>query len=353
MALVLTAVLGAAMFVGCGNSSQNQASGTSESSPSVASQSASASQAAGSGDTKEKTKINVAVLKGPTGIGAAKLIDENTHAECKNSYNFDIASAPDEITGKIISGDVDIAAVPTNVAAVLYNKTKGDVQIAAINTLGNLYVLDNGNENIKSIKDLKGKTITLAGQGSIPEFALRYILNANGVQADLDFMSDHAAVAQALASGEASIAVLPEPQVTAVELKDSKVVTAIDLSKEWENACKKNGVEDSKLAMGCIVARKDFIEKNEEAFKNFLTEYEDSIDYTENASDVAKLVEKYQIMDSAAAAEKAIPNCNIVYFDGKDMKTMVANLYKVLYDANPTSIGGKIPDDNFYYNANE
>lgn len=344
MALILTAVLGAAMFAGCGNSSQNEASESVGNSASVL-------QSSGIEDTDSRTNINIAVLKGPTGIGAARLIDENINNESKNKYNFDIAASPDEITGKLISGDIDIAAIPTNLASVVYNKTKGEIQVAAVNTLGVLYLLEDGTQNIKSVSDLEGKTIALSGQGSVPEYALEYILNAYGVKANLEFMSEHAEVAQALASGSVSLAVLPEPQVTAVEMKNSKIVTAIDLNKEWVNACKKNGIEDSRLAMGCIVARKDFINNNKKAFEDFLAEYENSIDYTENASNVAKLVEKYQIMASAAAAEKAIPNCNIVYFDGKDMKAMLSNFYKILYDANPASVGGKVPSDDFYYIA--
>jgi len=351
MALILSAVLGAAMLAGCGSSAQKSAqTGNTSAKSAVASSALASAKSAAKSSDKEKTKMNVAVLKGPTGIGAAKLIDESKNNESKNSYDFTIAASPDEITGKLVSGELDAAAVPTNLAAVLYNKTQGKVQIAAINTLGVLYLLDDGSTSIQSVADLEGKTIAISGQGSVPEYALEYILKANGVKANLEFMQEHAQVAQALAGGKVSIAVLPEPQVTAVEMKNDKIVTALDLTKEWEAACKKNGDDsDSRLAMGCVVARKDFIDKNKDAFNTFLAEYQDSISYTENASDVSKLVEKYAIMDSAKAAEKAIPNCNIVYYDGKDMKTMITNFYKVLYDANPASVGGKLPGDDFYY----
>ena len=302
-------------------------------------------------ENTEKTNINFAVLKGPTGIGASKLMSDNENKESLNNYNVTIASAPDELAGKIISGEIDVAAVPTNLAATLYNKTEGKVKIAALNTLGVLYLLENESEDIKSVKDLSGKTIYASGQGATPEYVINYLLGKNGLSdVKVEYMKEHAELATALASGEVSLGVLPEPNVTAVLIKNDKVKIALDLTKEWENAVKGTEYEGSVLTMGCIVVRDDFLNENKEAFDNFLKEYKESINYTnENVEDTAALVEKYEIMASKAAAQKAIPNCNIVYVDGDEMKDSIKNFYEVLFNANPKSLGGKLPDDNFYY----
>ena len=193
---------------------------------------------------------------------------------------------------------------------------------------------------------MAGKTIFSSGQGAVPEYALQYILQKNGIEnVTIQYMTEHAELATALVAGEVNIALLPEPNVTAVLLKDSSIRKALDLTQEW------NKVEtNAQLAMGCIVARKDFIENNPEAFSAFLQEYEASVNYVnDNVSDTAVLVEQYGIMDSASAAEKAIPNCNIVFLSGQEMKTALEGFYNILFTANPKSIGGALPNEDFYY----
>ena len=295
----------------------------------------------------EKTQINLAVLKGPTAFGTLGLMDSNDNGTTKNQYNITVSAAPDEVNGKIIKGDVDIAAVPANVASVLFNKTNGEVQMLAVNTLGTLYVVSK-NIEINSVSDLKGKTIYLYGQGSTPEFALNYILTQNGIDpkkdVTIEFKSEHAEAVTTLATSESGIAVLPEPFVTNAMAKDTEIKTVLDLTKEWDNVG--NG---SQLVMGCIVARKSFIEENPQAVKDFLAEYKESIKKTEtDVAGVAQLSGKYDIIP-AKVAEKAIPNCNIVYTDGEEMKTAVNGFYNVLFDMNPNSIGGTVPGDELYF----
>ena len=245
---------------------------------------------------------------------------------------------------KIISGEVDIAAVPTNIAPLIYNKTNGNIAVLAVNTLGVLYIVENG-DSIHTIKDLEGKTIYSSGQGAVPEYVLNYLLEKNNVEnVNIVYMTEHAEVAAALADGRADIALLPEPNVTAVIMKNSEIRIAVDVNDEWK---KTNG---SELAMGCIVAGKEFIDENKEAVDIFLKEYSESIDYVNNnVSEAAELVEKYGIMASSDAAVKAIPNCNIVYKEKDEMKTMLEAFYDVLYKANPKSVGGEIPDTELYY----
>ena len=294
----------------------------------------------------EEAQINVGVLKGPTGIGAVELMKKSSEGKTEGNYNISVANAADEINGKIAKGELDIAAVPTNVAPVLYNKDNGAYSVLAVNTLGVLYVLENGN-TINSVSDLSGKTVYMAGQGAVPEYVMEYILEKNGIDdTEIVFMTEHAEAAAALADGRADIVVLPEPNVTAVMMQNENARIALDLTEEWK------AVSGNDMAMGCIIARKDFIEANQEAVETFLDEYEDSIEYVnENIKDAAVLVEESGIMASAPAAEKAIPNCNIVYIDGEDMEKVLNGFYEVLYEAEPKSIGGSLPGKDFYYNG--
>lgn len=302
-----------------------------------------------SGCSEKKTEIgnepvNITMLKGPTGIGAVKLMEESEKNETDGNYNINVSAAADDAMAKIISGEVDIAAVPTNIAPLIYNKTNGNIEVLAVNTLGVLYIVENG-DSIHTIEDLEGKTIYSSGQGAVPEYVLNYLLEKNNVEnVNIVYMTEHAEVAAALADGRADIALLPEPNVTAVMMKNSEIRIAVDVNDEWK---KTNG---SELAMGCIVAGKEFIDENKEAVDIFLKEYSESIDYVNNnVSEAAELVEKYGIMASSDAAVKAIPNCNIVYKEKDEMKTMLESFYDVLYKANPKSVGGEIPDTELYY----
>ncbi len=299
-------------------------------------------------ESTEKVSINIAALKGPTGLGMLKLMSDSDAGETQNDYHFELLSDSNDMVGKITTGEADIAAVPTNMAALLYQKTQGKVQLAALNTLGVLYILTNG-ETVESIQDLKGKTVYATGQGAVPEYALDYILQQNGLEVGTDvtveYKAEHAELASLLIAGDASIAMLPEPYVTQVLSKNPDISVALNLTEEWEKAA---GAE-SVLTMGCIVVRKEFAEEHKDALDAFLSEYEASISYTnsdpENAS---TLSEQYDIMPAAVAA-KAIPNCNIVYMDGSEMKEKVSAFFDVLFQANPQSIGGALPDDAFYY----
>jgi ABC-type nitrate/sulfonate/bicarbonate transport systems, periplasmic components len=296
----------------------------------------------------EKTTIKIAALKGPTGLGMLKLMSDNDAKTAAENYEFTIVGAPDEIVSKISKGEVDVAAVPTNLAATLYNKTEGKVQMAAVNTLGVLSILTKG-EDISSIKDLKGKTIYSSGQGSTPEYALNYILSQNGLEVGKDvkveYKAEHAELAALVVSGKAKIAVLPEPFVTQVTAKDKDVKIALNITDEWNKVAGGKSV----LTMGCLIVRKDFVEQHKEAFDAFLKEYKESTDYTNTkVEEAAALSEKYDIMP-AAVAKKAIPNCNIVYMDGDEMKAKIPDFLNVLFTANQKSVGGKLPGDDFYY----
>lgn len=311
--------------------------------------SSSAAPSAEESSRADKTIIHVAGLKGPTGLSMVKLMSDGKAGTASEDDQFTLVSSPDEIVAKISSGEVDVAAAPTNLAATLYQKTNGGVQLAAVTTLGVLYVVTTGGETIGNISDLKGKTVYASGQGATPEYALNYILRQNGLEpgkdVQVEYKSEHAELASLVIAGKAKIAVLPEPFVTQVLMKNSSAKVALDLTQEW----KKAAGDKSVLTMGCLIVRKKFAEENKAALDSFLKDYKASAEYTNsNVEQAAKLSQEFGIMDSSIA-EKAIPNCAIVYLDGTEMKEKIPEFLKVLYQANPKSVGGKLPADDFYY----
>lgn len=290
--------------------------------------------------------VRVATLMGPTGMGMAKLMDDAANGTTALSYDFTVASAPDQVASAVISGSADIAAVPVNLASVLWKKTEGNVQVAAVNTLGVLYVLENG-DTIHSISDLAGKTLYATGQGATPEYVLNYLLAANGLDpaADLtvEYLSEHTELAAKMSAGEVVLGMLPEPNVTSVLLGNENVRVALDLTEEWDK------VSDSALIQGCIIVNRAFAEEYPQAVETFLEEYRASVDFAnENPAEASVLIEAAGIVPKAAVAQKALPNCNICLLTGEEMKTAVRQMLEVLYNADPKSVGGALPDEDFY-----
>ena len=303
---------------------------------------------------------SIAALKGPTAMGLVKLMRENdemTNAllssdkpyegEVGNFYTFTLAGSADEVTPALLKGELDMACVPANLAAVLYGKTEGAVEVLAVNTLGVLYIVENG-ESVQSIADLKGQTIVAAGKGSTPEYALRYLLSENGIDPDsdvtIDWKSEHSECVAALASGQAALALLPQPFVTVAQSKIEGLRMALDLNAEWDALDNGSG-----LITGVIVARREVVEENPAAVNEFLKEYAASVDYVNsNTADAAALIGEYGIVD-AAVAEKALPYCNIVCLTGEEMQAKLSGYLQVLADANADSVGGKMPETDFYY----
>ena len=297
--------------------------------------------------SKTKSEVRIGVLKGPTGIGSAYLMSQNEKGESLNKYSFSSAAAPTDLTSRLISGELDMAALPTNVAAALYAKTNGNVQIIALNTLGVLYILENGS-SVKSISDLRGKTVYATGQGSNPEYVLNFILRQNGLEPKEDVnivYMDASELTTRMAAGIIDLCMLPVPNVTTALMKNKNVKIALDLTDEWN---KISG--GSELTMGCIVIRKNANLKAD-TISDFLKEYKNSIDYVnKNIKEASQLVAKYEITGSAEIAAAAIPDCNLTCITGADsIKTAIEGYYKVLFDADPTSIGGSVPNAEFYY----
>ena len=290
---------------------------------------------------QDDTEIRIAALKGPTGMGMVKLADKQNYP----NYTVSIEASPDALNPRIISGEVDVAAVPVNLASVLYNKLDGDISVLAVSTLGVLYVVEAGSE-VNSVADLAGKTVYATGQGATPEYILNYLLDKNGVagSVEVNYVGEHAALATMLADGSAEIGMLPEPNVTSTLTGNDNLRIALNLTEEWNKVC------STELVQGVVIARKSFVNEHPEAIEQFLREYEKSSAFVnENIDEAAKLIVDAGILGNVEIAKKAIPNCNISFSKGEAMHKAVEGMLTVLFEANPKSIGGKLPDKDFYY----
>ncbi len=296
---------------------------------------------------EEKTAIRLGGLKGPTSMGMVKLLDDAENSLTKNAYEFTMAGSADELTPKILKGELDILAVPANLGAILSKNSGGAVQMLAVNTLGVIYIVEKGGETVQTIEDLRGKTVYATGKGSTPEYALTYLLSQHGLDISTDvtveWKSEPTEVVAQMATEEASVAMLPQPFVTVAAGQLENLRIALDLTKEWEAL--DNG---SQFVTAGLIIRKEFAEANPDAVKTFLEEYAASTAYANEApAEAAQLIEKYGIV-KAAVAEKAIPYCNIVCIAGEDMKQMVSGYFEVLFAQNPKAVGGELPGDDFY-----
>ena len=302
--------------------------------------------------------IHLGLLSGPTGMGAAKMLADNDAAYAQVEagtyeggtllrYEVTLGSDPaNDIVPRLTNGELDIAAVPTNLAATLYNRTSGGIRLLALNTLGVLHILENG-DTVNSLADLEGRTLYATGQGANPEYVLNYLLEANGLDpaadVDIQWLASEELTAR-MASGDIDLCMLPVPAATTVMMQNSDVRDAVDLNDAWTES----GAQGT-FTMGCLVARTEWLEENSELVPAILEEYAASIDYANSSpEEAAALIEQYGIVPKAAVAQAAIPQANMVCITGEDMKG-IADYYQVLFDADPTSIGGAIPGEDFYY----
>ena len=348
-------LLSAAMLLGlaaCGGTSSS-VTASSEAASEAASSSAASSEAASSEAAAEENtlstadSVRIAGLKGPTTMGLVNLLPMQEDGTANLSYDLQLYGAADEIVPLLTKGELDMAAIPANLAATLYQKTEGAIQVMAVNTLGVLYVVEKG-DTVQSVADLKGRTILSTGKGTTPEYVLRYILAQNGIDPDndvtIEFYSEATEVTAQMAVAGDAIAVLPQPYVTSASMQDDTLRVALDLTAEWEKVC------DTQLITGVTVVRTAYAEEHPDVVAAFLEDYAASVDAANNDLDgTAALCEEQGVVAKAAIAKAALPECNIVCITGEDMKADVAGYAQVLYDADPASVGGAMPDDGFYY----
>ena len=347
LSLLLAAALSLGLLAGCGRSGSSS-SGSSQPEGSGGSSSSGSSQ-----ERQPAEEIDFMVLNGPTGVGASWLLDnyslENAPEDAPFALNATVVADNSEVTAALINRSADIAALSTNVAANLSAKSDGAIQVLAVNTLGVLYILEKG-DSVQSMADLAGKTLLApsTGKGANPEYILNYLLEQSGVdpaQVDIQWITPQEITAQ-MTTSEAGICMLPVPAATALLLQDSGVRQALSLSEEWDK------LERGSLPMGCIVARTEFVEEKPELVESFLDLYEDSISFMSdpnNLEEAAALAARQQITASEAVAHAAIPQCNLTFVTGEEMKNLLEQYYSVLFQANPDSIGGSLPYDSFYY----
>ena len=332
------------------------ACGASSSGSSVAAGSAASSQPASSSASSEAVEtlsttesVRIAGLKGPTTMGLVNLLPMMEAGETAIDYDLQLYGTADEIVPLLMKGELDMAAIPANLAATLYQKTEGQIQALAVNTLGVLYVVEKG-DTVQSIQDLKGRTVLSTGKGTTPEYVLRYILTQNGIDPDKDltieYYSEATEVTAQMAVAEDAIAVLPQPYVTSAGMQDETLRVALDLTAEWEK------VSDTQLITGLTVVRKEYAEAHPDVIEAFLAEYAQSVEAANtDVEGTAALCEAQGVVAKAAIAQKALPQCKIVCLTGEELKTNAEGDLQVLYDADPASVGGALPGADFYYGA--
>lgn len=348
LSLLCVLSLSAALLAGCSTAGN---AGTSET-PDSSSTPSNVTEPESSQETVDPIDVNVMALKGPTAMGMVQFMNESdSGAITDNNYNFNITAATDEVSAALAQGTTDIAAVPANLASVLYNNTEGGVQVLAINTLGVLYIVESG-DTVNSVEDLRGKTIYASGKGSTPEYALNYVLTQNGIDPSTDvtieWKSEQAECLSALMAEENAIAMLPQPFVTTAQAQSENLRVALDLTEEWD-ALQADSDAPSTLVTGVVVARTAFVEEHPEVVSEFLDHYQDSVEYVNaNVEEAAQLVGQYEIV-TAEVAQKALPECNIVFIEGAEMKEKLSGYLSVLFEQNPQSVGGALPDDAFYF----
>ena len=302
-------------------------------------------------DTPAPAEVNLYVLSGPTGIGAMNLWAAADAGETQNTYYITMPGANDEVVAAISNGDADIAAVATNLAATLYNKTSGGVTVLAVNTLGVLSLLGSGQE-IASIADLAGKTIYAPGQGANPEYILRYVLNGNGLDPDKDvtirFVGEGSELLTVWQTDPKAVIMAPQPVATSILMQNGNARTLFNMTDEWDRV----SGGDSTLMMGCVIVRNEFLQENPGAVALFLQEYAASIEKAQSdVEGTAALCEQYGLIPKAALAQKAIPSCGLTFVTGAEMKSALSGYLQVMFDADPKSVGGAMPGDDFYYGA--
>ena len=337
--LALTMVLGLA---GCGGAASSGAAS-----------SGAASSAAASGASEAQPlsadSLRIAGLKGPTTMGLVNLLSMEQDGTAAMDYDLQLYGAADEIVPLLMKGELDMAAIPANLAATLYQKTSGGIQAVAVNTLGVLYVVEKG-DTVHSMTDLKGRTILSTGKGTTPEYVLRYLLKANGMDPDKDvtieYCSEATEVTAQMANREDAIAVLPQPYVTAAGLKDDTLRVALDLTEEWDKAA------DTQLITGVTVVRKEYAQQHPDVVAAFLTDYAKSVEAANTDLDgTAALCEEQGVVAKAAIAKKALPACNIVCLTGAELKADAEGYLQVLFEADPAAVGGALPGEDFYWTA--
>ena len=353
--LAILTILSMMTLVGCANDEETVTEATEEATEveteeTTEAETEATTEAEADETTAEAIEINIGVIQGPSAMGLIGVMDEAENDDA--IYNFTLVGSPDAVVPDIVQGNFDIAAVPPNIASVLYNNTDGDIQVIAIGTLGVLYIVEAGDE-IVNVEDLQGRTIYASGAGGAPEFVLNYILEGNGIDPEndvnIEWLAEHTEVASRMAVSEDGVAMLPQPFVTVAMTENEDLRIALDLTEEWDQVQALDEGPTSALIMGVLVARRDFIDQHPEELERFLDRFEDSVQFVNgDIEEAAQLIEQHDIFP-APIATRALPYSNITFIEGTEMEELLSGFLQVLYEQNPESIGGEMPSDEFYY----
>lgn len=301
---------------------------------------------AGCGKKEAPASVRIGSLKGPTSMGIVRLMEQAESGEAQNDYSFTMETGADALLPMMLKDELDIAMIPANVASILYQKSEGNIAVIDINTLGVLYMVS-GDDSVQSFEDLKEKTLYLTGKGTTPDYVLQYLLKENGIaegEVTIEYKSEATEVAALLAENPGNVGLLPQPFVTAALAQNQKLAVVMDMNEEWE---KVSG--ESRLVTGVTVVRKAFLEENKEAVATFLEEHKASAEYANfNVEATAELVANAGIIEKVPVAAKAIPYCNITYIDGEEMESALSGYLEVLFNLDPSAVGGVLPDEDFY-----
>lgn len=296
---------------------------------------------------QESVDVRVASLKGPTSIGLVDLMADAEAGKTQDHYDFSVVGQPDEVVQKVVSGEVDVALVPANVGAMLFQRTGGDVVCLDVNTLSVLDIVT-ANPEIDSFEDLAGKTVYLTGKGASPEYVMNYLLAKDDLKdsVHLEYKSEATEVVAALAADPQSVAVLPQPFATAATMKNTDLSIKENLGEAWRRVAP----EGSELVTGVTIASKDFVDAHPEAAQRFVDAQAASVKAVNaDPAAAAQLVVDKGIVDSAKVAEKAIPECSMVCLTGDEMKSALKPYLDVLFESDKASVGGEVPGDGFYW----
>lgn len=283
--------------------------------------------------------LRIGSLKGPTSVGLAAMMEEDEGV-------FTVAASADEIAPKLLQGELDIVLVPANLAATLYKKTDGNVRVLDVNTLGVLYAVSAA--DMDSVEGLAGRTVYMTGQGTVPEYTVRALLDAAGVadQVDVQFRSEPTEVVALIAQDPEAVGILPQPYATAATMKDDALQQRIDLTQAWDEVTEG---ECGNLVTGVTIALADTVEAKRDAVEEFISRHERSAAIAQSDPEsIAEEVVALGIIDDLKIAEAAIPRCNVVCLTGQGMQESLSGYLEALFALDPASVGGQLPGEDFY-----
>lgn len=290
--------------------------------------------------------VDIMALQGPTGLTLVKMIKDRPELGENVTTDYALIKSPDQIVAKLVTEEAEIAALPTNLAAVIYNKGI-NIRLLAITNWGVNYVVGR-DDSIQSWADLKGKTVAIAPKGATPDLLFRFLTETNGLNAvqdlDLRYFPSPVELAHLVIAGQTDLAILPEPWATHVTMQDPSAKILLDFQLEWKDRQNR----DRSYPQSCLVVNGEFAGKHPEILAAFFKEAAASGAWVNQYPKFAALLGEEYLSIPAQAGELAIPRCNLNFIKATEVRKEIDYFFQVLYRFNPNSIGESIPDEKFY-----